>query len=1523
MTTAIALSDLRAILLGLPAAGTAGFEGLAATCISSLAGVPLRLAKSGLQFGRDMSSAPDEFAIAAECKLYRNDLRLEDLIGKVRLAADHLAGDIDLWALCSTAEVGDVTVKELDASLRARGVDLVMLDWPDAGLPPLAVLLAATAARARNWFDAHAPVQTVRVRAALATISTHPDFPVGEANLQSRFARGSIGLAALQASAGRWLEERLADPELSRIDLGQVVGLDLGGIAGAERADLVRELGSAMRVLGDASQIVAVIGEEGAGKTWLVARWWAWADPRAIPIVISGKRVELLDASDPVGSLARILALQECSADEPTIASWRRRLQRWKGHGSGALRFMLVLDGLNEHPTLPWSTIVRAYGRELRNLGGLVCVTCRPEFWAHQVAPRLGEGPTVRRINVVNLPVDEVKALVARAGHDPEQLDDAVLEFIRTPRVFSVALGLLDRLAVAPANLTRERLLLEYWRARMAERGDSARHNAAEFNAVLRAHAEAWRKAGGGHFARDDLPDRDPATRRRDAADLAGDLSDIEEGRFLNSVGDGENYAFRKEVLPFALGLLVDRELADAGRRGLDPDAELQKAVGPVAGFDLLSEILAAALIVTSARDPKGEAAAAIARAYFSLQNLTEPSRHAAHAQLRTAPAPFLAAAELPVDDPRSASMDRRLLAGMLLHERCAPTLAAALADRLDGWLGAWCMAPRPMQWDGEAERRARHEKLVGIRLDELERNGELPTWQALASKRAGLSEPMLDLLASRVLAGRPQASYGAGLAGWGLVGGIAPDVNRARDDVPWTVRLNLHDHADTAAAITAALPNPDGMRSRPLREGAAIALRLPGLPELDAVAERLSPTPPPPQPRRRLSDQDPADPDAESGAATEAARRQALGVDPGQAWSTFGTGGDDDQLKEVTPVLARHDPATVAETVRRIAATAPARQGMALRQLGWRLPENSPLLDEAAREAVRSALEAAIANPALLPADDRDWIAGWMARSLMPWLDADRQLALFQSLPEGMPLFLNIQPELAALQPERLHAAFAAARQKGGERLRRILFFAAANPGVPLDDHSRSTVLDAFFSTDVATATSAADLIAGAKDMSLDEALLREVDGRGLDPGIDDELYWRQRAYAIACARCGRADPNNVPPRFAGEVAAALGGPALDAFAARMDTLVGRLATPAPAAPPADVGLFIGLDVSFPGVTRWTEAQEPPTRDRKEGLEAVFEKMNAPDGGLAADRDERRSITAVANSYRERLQASGFGEVATEPQIAGIEAATAQDPGRSARWLRTTLAQTDPAVRAQLANVGLVLAQAVADHDDALAAEALTRLRGFRPSVEVVIGPERASVRDWALVRASRAPGPATLLAAEFETAREDARLAALSRLADALGAGAWLDRWLESSFADQHPAKIARALTVAGLRPNAATASRLEEDRGTGFLGQVAAHARTAARHRAWTRHWLNVARSTDDPVAFWAAGTLAATVADLRSLADWRENEMAEVARRFEMSLLERLRSAAEKREGERAKTLFGLKAPEESLWEAIEG
>ena len=70
------------------------------------------------------------------------------------------------------------------------------------------------------------------------------------------------------------------------------------------------------------------------------------------------------------------------------------------------------------------------------------------------------------------------------------------------------------------------------------------------------------------------------AAQRLDLAQVQNDLTEIEEGRFLQIASDDSgSYEFRSEVLPYALGLLVNAELkAEAGKRVLTPTSNSIKS---------------------------------------------------------------------------------------------------------------------------------------------------------------------------------------------------------------------------------------------------------------------------------------------------------------------------------------------------------------------------------------------------------------------------------------------------------------------------------------------------------------------------------------------------------------------------------------------------------------------------------------------------------------------------------------------------------------------------------------------------------------------------------------------------------------------------------------------------------------------------------------------------------------------------------------------------------------------------------
>lgn len=372
--TETALGSFRNHLLELKPTGPEGFEGLVVAAMTNLTGLVIRLAKSGLQGGRDGSSTPDKtFAIALEGKLYKNNLRLEDLVGKVAVARYELGGDIDVWALGASSEVGDDTLANLTEMLADEGITLLALDWATQPLPPLAVFLAASKPATLQFFNQHMPkVSNSELSGLLDTIAADSAFAQQAEKLKKELSEAHVGLDALREKNAKWLQERFNDRGLSR----QTFGQDINITSAFPRERFSRQLNDLVQVDPDDIPLVAVLGDEGTGKTWLVAQWWANLPQPPIMLLVSSLRVGRLLSDQPLESLARLLADQDGRGDEPHINSWRRRLRRWKDHGlRDQRRFIIVLDGLNERTAFHWADTLNGLAREAQALGGLVIIT--------------------------------------------------------------------------------------------------------------------------------------------------------------------------------------------------------------------------------------------------------------------------------------------------------------------------------------------------------------------------------------------------------------------------------------------------------------------------------------------------------------------------------------------------------------------------------------------------------------------------------------------------------------------------------------------------------------------------------------------------------------------------------------------------------------------------------------------------------------------------------------------------------------------------------------------------------------------------------------------------------------------------------------------------------------------------------------------------------------------------------------------------------------------------------------------
>jgi hypothetical protein len=471
---------LREELLRIEPAGDGGFEGLLAETLAAFSGLTFRLAKSGSQFGRDGSSTAAPFAIALEAKRYDSDLRLEELAGKVVVAGSELEGRIDVWALGATSNVGDGTLAKLTGILEQHGIALLPLDWAARPLPPMAVLLSEVKDVTLAWFRHHHPkVDIGKLASQLDEIAAHRSFKEQVAQLREAVNRNSVGLDALRRNAARWLRRRFTDRRMSQSVFGQYIAVADGASLPQPRLAEAKMLGELVAPDPNDIPIVAVLGGEGVGKTWLVAQWWLSLPESPIMLLVTGRRAECLIPGKPMESLARLIADQAGDSETVSIQGWCRRLERWKSQvAESHLRFIIVLDGINEHAARPWADLIKELAREAQALGGLVIVTCRDGFWRRDVQPRLRDCLPVRELPVGGYCDSDLTAVLARHNIDPADVSAKVREFLRNPRICSVAVSLISRLSLQPSELTIERLLMEYWQSRLSERGNRLTHNA-------------------------------------------------------------------------------------------------------------------------------------------------------------------------------------------------------------------------------------------------------------------------------------------------------------------------------------------------------------------------------------------------------------------------------------------------------------------------------------------------------------------------------------------------------------------------------------------------------------------------------------------------------------------------------------------------------------------------------------------------------------------------------------------------------------------------------------------------------------------------------------------------------------------------------------------------------------------------------------------------------------------------------------------------------------------------------------
>lgn len=154
------LAELRSHLLDLT---PSDFERAAAAALSGILGIPFRQASSGRQPGGDAGGG----TVRLEAKRYRDNIPTSrELLGGLATICQAVPG-LSHWVVASTAGFPLQAADELRADAEKRLVREVILDWPTAGIPPLAGALVAGREEVGRSFPDLAPI--------LAHLAENPD----------------------------------------------------------------------------------------------------------------------------------------------------------------------------------------------------------------------------------------------------------------------------------------------------------------------------------------------------------------------------------------------------------------------------------------------------------------------------------------------------------------------------------------------------------------------------------------------------------------------------------------------------------------------------------------------------------------------------------------------------------------------------------------------------------------------------------------------------------------------------------------------------------------------------------------------------------------------------------------------------------------------------------------------------------------------------------------------------------------------------------------------------------------------------------------------------------------------------------------------------------------------------------------------------------------------------------------------------------------------------------------------------
>lgn len=1498
------LEPLKLALANLKPTGKDGFEGLLALALARIAGNPMRLAASGFQFGVDGQGEDRLNPVCFEAKRYSSNLSREMVLSKISDLGRRKNEAEILWVLGATVEVQNQLVQDLHSEGEEKGIATLVLDWNNHSLPSLAVMLAHAGNDIAGWIAARTTASSTEdeLERLLEQLRIDKEAQARWEKLFAEFSASEIsGRQAIVANKS-WLETTLSSQIKARSHLGQPTAPLRKDIPVLARETVKHGIDTALGT----STTCIVLGTEGVGKSWIAAK--VALEFGGLSLILGAEKFEGVNATELEDLLTHEFATQTKSA-HANITRWKRRLTAWEAKPPYE-GFLLVVDGINQRPAVPWDCILTILEGFVEDRGGKLLVTSRPRFFERHVQ-RGFDCP--QKITVSDWSAGERDQILSAAKIDPSSLDTTTLKSLFNPRLLGIALSILPRdNPKAWKGLTVEGLLFEHIRRTQVDGIETQSPEDLCF-ALSQAAGRLLDTICNGQSDKQDFV-------------FESDLRSVKETRFFQSVkGPSGGYTLNEEGLSLALGFaLIDRILSSSSTFD-ELASHIASLIEPIAALDQASRIVLAALHICGCdperHDPR--VLECLVNAFCELQNLDDDAYPQFYDVVQKQPEAALSAAKRKLLEWRNPINERWLLKAvkqMFVSASTRPAVEKAISD----WLRHINTDARDQQTkfgradekdDEHVEARQQEINLAIASLSDYERKA-FRTCHIVKGDTDSLLKQSLELLAGEKL-----APWAESLATLSFGFHFDHSINQAHKAFDQLTLFNRIDPVEARDAFLEAVePFRTDDTSRAGKWSLVSMLYATGREDHskeafaigDALRKELNLPDFHFSHLERICATDPCDPSSKRPDNVGPSIRGFSKIETGKLLLATGRVKEDMDFNDALCAVSRFGPETAVAKSRELCRSILSRVGSPLRQLALCGTYLAPLLEQNGALELSKRLRE---GPGLdiLPESEAKIVKFYMTMFAMHQLTGDEQLQLLACENLAGDHSLDCIPSFKKPSEPAVLETLEAARHDGNGD--------AAVSALSLVAHTYDCLSPKLAETIAGFSESINQIVRAAVfqvALHTDNERLRicHLTSSWKAPeGTGSKGY--ESAYGSAllidAVVHGNTKFEHILPRIAPEswylAERRIGNNVTHAIVKLLDMRLRKAAEASGDLVSAPVEAMIEPNDHVVHSFRSFEERRPAdtSKDRLWNLvnpetDEAFQKRQKRNHKLF---DEMESMLAEKDILLvvEQVDFDSFRALLADRKDVGLQWAQLLErlPDQQLPWFK---------------DFALMIAAAVMSQDEGTAVRLLKRAIVSDAFVRRVFR-DGLSIEHKAVWSCSASPAIELLWKERLTRCVSDDLIALEVLAAERFGAKNFIRGFAGELMRSARPVDIALGVTIAGFSRQFSHFEPVlgDFDPSVGFIGRAIKAARKAQDKAHWTEHWVNKMWSAENPEGFWLNFNLAAKIIDARCEYGGsiykKENNWHSFASLFTHARKDRIR----KWQKERAKTLYGSQKPNE--------